>query len=652
MSKTNNLVKIAQILIEMKEERDLHGVPASVMSRYPDGSCGIVINEDKYIVLNSFGVSDEPEKVNELKDRSLKYNANFYLGTHETDEPDIIDDAHNKSKLINEAYTEVSFLQKDIYSQAPFDRVEGRNALRSVIDPIEFGPNDFDDYKVDSPTYSGSDVYDKIYRCRCIFNDISGNESVESLLIKAYRVSNKKGSEYSYNVIGSDNVKEQVEELENKVVADTTGEMRSCFSKISEAEYEDVKKNIRAGIEKYYEENSKKFYRLIRVDIKAIYCIRLKKNPMVVHLLVDGSMIAEFPTYYSMVSGGFNVFTCPNCDTLSSETRSYDGIKIHVDHDFIDTEDERMIGTKRPIGCTDCMEKCSKCGAWHFKLNQFNSVISKGFLPVSSRRFLKNYSGRDVDPSSLCSCKEYLSWVYDEMSEVNRNGQTYYEKIVDKFLNGACKLVFINYPTGEVVADYGDFINYLYEYLSIYLKKKPSAYKVFKALGTGRTNEEGRKERIHNFIDAYLTDKEGAFNDVPVENYVRQAFSDYKKSLADALNVRDVDIKATSSVAVAVCECCGGRYFNGGTSHGEIYFNTIKNQCCCCAEATSHDYRIWTRADDGVTFYKRKSSDVVIRTYLSNRGELLFDQWLVSAKRGIVNKLRIKDGDIENAKDN
>ena len=53
MNKNNNLVQIAQILIEMREERELHGVPASVMSRYPEGSQGIVINEDKYIVLNS-----------------------------------------------------------------------------------------------------------------------------------------------------------------------------------------------------------------------------------------------------------------------------------------------------------------------------------------------------------------------------------------------------------------------------------------------------------------------------------------------------------------------------------------------------------------------------------------------------------------------
>lgn len=644
MNKNNNLVQIAQILIEMREERELHGVPASVMSRYPEGSQGIVINEDKYIVLNSADSSGEPEKIDELKDKNLKYNANFYLGTHETDEPDIIDDAHNKSKLINEAYTEVSYLQKDIYSQADFDRSAGRAALRSIIDSTELNHNDFDDYKVDNPTYAGATVYDKIYRCRCIFNDISGNESVESLLIKAYRVSNKKGSEYSYNVISSDNIKEQVEELENKVSNDDTGEMRSEFSKISDAEYEDVKRNIRAGIEKYYEENSKKFYRLTRVDIKAIYCIRLKKNPMIVHLLVDGSIVAEFPTYYSMVAGAFNVFTCPNCDTLSSDAHSYDGIKIHVDHDFIDTEDEQMIGTKRPIGCSDCMVRCEKCGSWHFKLNKYNDVISKGFLPVSGRRFLKNYAGKDVDPTSLCSCKENLSWVYDELSEVNKNNQRHYDRIVDKFLNGACKLVFVNYQTGEVVADYKDFIDYLYEYLHVYLKKSQRVYKLYASLGTKKTDTEGRRERVHNFVDMYLINENCEFDDFQLENYVKQALTDFKNGLADVLNIETGSIKTTSSAYIKKCECCGSNFYAGTNVNGESYYNGVKNKCCCCAEAESNNYRIWTRADDGVTFYKRKNDDMAIRTYQSARGEIVYDRWLVSAKSGLTEKLKTKEG--------
>ena len=432
MNKNNNLVEIANVLIEMREERELSGVPASVMARYPEGSRGIVISGDKFIVLNSeeTGESKEAQKVDALKDKDLKYNANFYFSTHETDEPDIIDDAHNKSKLINEAYTEVSFLPKDIYSQAEFDPEEGKAALRSIIDKLSMSPNDFDDYRVEKPQYKSADVYDEIYRCRCIFTDISGNESVESLLIKAFKVSNQKGAEYSYKIIKSENIKEQVEGLENKVVQDETGEMRSVYSKISDAEYHEIETHIREGIEQYYQENSKKFYRLTRVDIKAIYCLRLKKNPIVLNLLVDNTLKATLQTFYSMVAGDFNVFTCPNCNTLSSDVHSYDGIKIHIDHDFTNM-DEKMLGALSPIGCSDCMEYCQKCGSWHFKLKEYGNVISKGFNPINSRRFLKNYAGKEISAEELCSCKEYLSWIYDEMSYTKKYGNGYYDRVID-----------------------------------------------------------------------------------------------------------------------------------------------------------------------------------------------------------------------------
>ena len=126
------------------------------------------------------------------------------------------------------------------------------------------------------PTYISGSVYDEIYRCRCIFNDITGNESVESLLIKAYKVSNDKETEYSYKVISSDNIKQYIEKLENMVTDDETGELRAVYSKISPSEYNNIEKHIKEGVEKYYQENDKKYYRLTRVDIKAIYCLRVK----------------------------------------------------------------------------------------------------------------------------------------------------------------------------------------------------------------------------------------------------------------------------------------------------------------------------------------------------------------------------------------
>ena len=91
-----------------------------------------------------------------------------------------------------------------------------------------------------------------------------------------------------------------------------------------------------------------------------------------------------------MVAGDLNVFTCPHCNTLSSDSNSYDGIKIHIDHDYTDIEED-MLGAKMPIGCSDCMERCPRCGAWHFKTSDYANVISKGYNPINSRKFLKKF---------------------------------------------------------------------------------------------------------------------------------------------------------------------------------------------------------------------------------------------------------------------
>lgn len=641
IKKNNNLVEIARILIEIKEERDLHGVPSSVMSRYPEGSQGIVINEDKFIVLNSQETTEikETDQVNELKDKNLKYNINFYLGTHESDEPDIIDDTHNKSKLINEAYTEVSFLPKDIYSQADFNSEEGKSALRSIIDKSRFSVNDFDDYRVEKPLYQSGNVYDEIYRCRCIFNDISGNESVESLLIKAFKVSNQKGAEYSYKIISSENIKEQVEELENRVADDTTGEMRSVYSKVSANEYADIEKHIKEGIEQYYLENSKKFYRLTRVDIKAIYCLRLRKNPIEINLLVDNSIVATLNTFYSMVAGDFNVFTCPNCNTLSGDSNSYDGIKIHVDHDYTNM-DEEMLDARHPIGCSSCMERCPRCGGWHFKFSEYTNIISKGFNPINKRKFLKYYSNRDVKTETLCSCRENLSWIYDEMSLVKKNGKEYYERVVDRFLSGACKLVFINYATGEVIATYDDYINYVHEYLLSYLKKNQTIYKKFVTATDSRDLGASKRDRVHNFTDMYIVNENNEFDGFFLEQYIEQSILDFKKDLADCFNISTNLIKATDQSLTVKCTCCNGLYYKEKNIHGEAYYNQVKNMCCCCSEANANNLKIWNRADDGVTFYKPKNKDIAIRTFQSISGEEFYDKWLKNSLEKMIDKLK------------
>ena len=100
MSKNNNLLDIADLLIKIKAERELHenDIPPSITARYSKNNIrGIYIDGDKYIVVNSdeAAASTQKEEVNELKDKGTKYNLDFYLSTHDFDEPNVIDEEHN-----------------------------------------------------------------------------------------------------------------------------------------------------------------------------------------------------------------------------------------------------------------------------------------------------------------------------------------------------------------------------------------------------------------------------------------------------------------------------------------------------------------------------------------------------------------------------
>ncbi|MDX9692304.1 MAG: hypothetical protein RBT45_07590, partial [Acholeplasmataceae bacterium] len=339
MNKKNNLVEIAEILVKLKEERLLNDIPEN----YPKGSVGIIINGDKFVVDNSVKSENISAKTdqNTFKDDSLKYNPNFYLSTYDSGEPEIIDEFHNKGRLINEAYTEISFLPKDIISQAKLDKKMGKEALKIIMpDENQISLMDFDYYDIEQPVYSlstGSGIqteYDEIFRCRCNLTDITGNEMVENFLIVAHKVSQKANSEYSYEVkTDSENIKKLVENIEKKA-EDKNGDLRFQFPPMTNDEYERISSRVEAGIKKYFKDNRDKNYRITSVDIKAIYCLRLNKIPITVLLKKDDATIAKIDTYYSMVWSDLNVYTCPHCKSTSNQMVNNEPMKIHVCHDF------------------------------------------------------------------------------------------------------------------------------------------------------------------------------------------------------------------------------------------------------------------------------------------------------------------------------
>jgi len=648
----NNLVKISGILKELKSERIVEDEKKIISSKYPIGSEAILLDEEKYIVINNLEKEETITKnknYRTLKEKNLKYNQNFYLSTVKNNEPDIIDWSRNKGKLINEAYKEVSFLPKDIISTVPFDSFQARKSVRSVIDTKKYSSNDFDDFAVTKSQYYKGDEFDEIYRVRCIFNDITGNETLESLIIKAYRTSNIPGKEYSYEILDNDYMKNDLNNLEKKIeegmkISESSGsKIQAVYSKISKDEYDKITKNIENGIKQYYQERKNIYFRLIRVDIKAIYALRIKKIPIDVKLLLDNSPIAQMSTYYSMVDNEFNVFSCPHCQKLSNLIPVGDKFSIHVDQDYRNMEDA-MFGLDMPIGCNECMEKCSSCGRWHFSLGDFEKVIGSGYQPMSTRKFLKNYADNIYNVSDLCSCKEYLNWIYDDMSltQRNQNIEPSKLKIIDNFLLNGSKLVFINYLTGEELANNKDFSEYIYNNFIKYLSSIKDEMK-YEENKKNTNNDEIIKiktEKIHNIIDLYINDEmffiSNNLGHIKLNELIMQIINSYKSKLSSYLNINVDNIKCTSKNNLSKCESCKHKFYNIKNFDGEIYFNSSKKFCHCCDEAIEKELRVWDRKEDGLTFFRSKKSKDTFTIYHSFSGDENYDSWLRKTKKKIL----------------
>ena len=221
MSK-NKLIEIAEILREIKKERVLDDIPKEIKSRYPSDSVGIKINGKKWIVVdNEQNGSEDQNDDRAVTSQVLKYNPNFFFATTGAEDIELIDEQHNKGILLDEAYTEVSYLRKDVEKEdESLDKEEARNALSNVIDFHHLNANDFDDISIsESLKNSNRKAYDNVYRCRCISSDVAGNQMVDSILIKAYKVSNK---ETSYETINNENIKNYIENLEEQITQDSS----------------------------------------------------------------------------------------------------------------------------------------------------------------------------------------------------------------------------------------------------------------------------------------------------------------------------------------------------------------------------------------------------------------------------------------------
>lgn len=639
MSK-NKLIEIAEILREIKKERVLDDIPKEIKSRYPSDSVGIKINGKKWIVVDNEKEGSEETDDKAVTSQVLKYNPNFFFATTGAEDIELIDDQHNKGILLDEAYTEVSYLRKDVEKEdESLDKEEARNALVNVIDFNHLNVNDFDDIGISESLRNNRKAYDNVYRCRCISSDVAGNQMVDSILIKAYKVSNK---ETSYETINNENIKNYIENLEDEITKDSSNIVNS--SQINDSEYDEIYTHINNALNKFYTENADKS-RVARVDVKAIYSLRLKKIPFTVSFKADSTTVARIHTYYSKLAKEFNIFSCPTCKSLSTNKKST-SINFHVDHDYFSEDNDDS-----PIGCTKCMEKCARCGRWHFKLD--NDVEDTGYTLRSPRKFLKSLKGSKKRVDEFCSCKEYLTWMYDEMSYIEKRNsdneiierESYNEKIIENLFRNQCKLVFVNYLTGEVLTKYDDFVAYFHEYLMTYLDKSRqkdilNKYKDLKVKDGSKADPI--KAQVHRFIESYLINTDDEYEGFDLRGVVENAISDFKAHISGQLNIKVDYIKCTSERNCSVCKSCEAMYYSIENKESESYYNTIKEYCCCCDQATSgnRSLKVWNRIDDNVLFYRAPKTGKITRVFQSEIGEVLYDDWKKSIREKAIKGLK------------
>ena len=139
----------------------------------------------------------------------------------------------------------------------------------------------------------------------------------------------------------------------------------------------------------------------------------------------------------------------------------------------------------------------------------------------------------------------------------------------------------------------------------------------------------------------YIVNENNEFEGFALESYIEQSILDFKKGLADCFNIPDSFIKVTDQRNTVRCSCCDGLYYKDKNKNGEQYYNSVKNLCCCCSEATNSNLKIWNRVDDGVTFYKPKNKETAIRTFQSAKGEEFYNEWLKACLVKMTEKLKI-----------
>lgn len=617
VTRMNNasLVEIAKLLTTINSEKRSPGV--KIPKYLPqEKSCAILIKDKKYVVVdtnsNANSTIDKP-----VEGEALKYNHFFYNSINSainSDGWDIIDNERNKKVLLEEAYSEVAFFKQEVNLQLDNISEDTRDSIESAISESIIDKNDPEIGSIKASIVSGeSSAADYVYRCSCIFRSINENDEPKNILVYATYIGNK---EYKYNVIDSVDEKKFQEKLNN-------AENKKVPLENETDEYDpNFKKNLQEALEAYYLKDPN----IERITVQAVYCIKYLKTPIKIEFKKNNPRVdesefldAEYVTYYSPFfakeDDSFqNSFTCPICknDSKSSDKDNKEPMKLHIDKELrINITKDKFF---YPIGCNECMKQCKKCKKWHLKSayirgdgKQQKGLLDKGYEinrnATSKKDFLRNITAVE-DTVNYCDCKEYLSWIHDEMYP---DGQ---DKVISHFLTGAQskgdskRYSFINCLTGEEIATELDFAKYSYKYLVNNLDKK-NRDKLINGKG------ERDENKLFNFIFGVIEDTSGTYDDFK-EDYIKNGcVKSFKEELGAIVNAPAEYIKITLASNIKICKSCNGEYFFDQDKAYAIKVpgsedNYICN-CCNVAATNNNVLKIWRRAEDSVIYYRTKN---------------------------------------------
>lgn len=496
-----------------------------------DEAESIRIGDMDYIVINQAykrqEYADVPDSISPLFFNSIK---NSYA----------IIDSETSSTLIDEVYSRITYMQRVC-------KVETLPEAEEII-------NSFEDLLGEGVTATSALVRDNdaanntanIFQCQLIKDTgVSAAPDVYSFMLKNGEIKEI-----------ADNVMQQIRHTGEVNLMRDTEMLKTNEAAIQQAVFD---KYINADID------------IQSISVKSIFEISMTFAEIQLRLTDEEKRLGYYDSVYMASEGNefetlnANIHVCNSCGHEIVDVK--DSSKIHKLHVNMDAYYDDTVDPDKPVyavGCEGCLQRCEKCGGWHFNYSKLDPTIYAKVRFARGREFIR---GLRAVEANYCTCREGIEWVYDDESGT----ETEHDVIDIK------KMAFINYAN-----------------------EKLDTYE-----GFNKFYEKAKKER----------EKKGELDAIEECKFAKSMIAKYKAELAKRFEIDTRDIKITSIDRCSTCSVCGGEYYCGNLSSGFEY----DYRCNVCDELIAEKRSIVTRSD-GMIFMRAKSSNgYAVRKYVMTK---------------------------------